>query len=221
MLRLVELEHELTEPESSLSRPPRRRMIDVTFADAPVDVHWVAFENYYTASVTVLHTNSPPIDPQPRWTCALGQLRLMASAHCEDDAQDRHELHATAFADGFDATRVTRLRFCLAQPSPAWAEHGLRRLKFYTARVATPTAWATLRPEPSLAAEEAEHADQLARGAGQLAALARQIRAALAQAPRPRPAAALAEHAEYVLGEWADEIVDVPLHPLRSREVES
>ena len=74
MLRLVELEHELTEPESSLSRPPRRRMIDVTFADAPVDVHWVAFENYYTASVTVLHTNSPPIDPQPRWTCALGQL---------------------------------------------------------------------------------------------------------------------------------------------------
>ena len=62
---------------------------------------------------------------------------------------------------------------------------------------------------------------QLARGAGQLAALARQIRAALAQAPRPRPAAALTEHAEYVLGEWADEIVDVPLHPLRSREVES
>ena len=220
-LASVELEHELSEPESSLSRPPRRRMIDVTFADAQVDVHWVAFENYYTASVTVLHTNSPPIDPQPRWTCALGQLRLMASAHCEDDAQDRHELHATAFADGFDATRVTRLRFCLAQPSPAWAEHGLRRLKFYTARVATPTAWATLRPEPSLAAEEAEHADQLARGAGQLAALARQIRAALAQAPRPRPAAALPEHAEYVLGEWADEIVDVPLHPLRSREVES
>ena len=66
MLRLVELEHELTEPESSLSRPPRRRMIDVTFADAPVDVHWVAFENYYTASVTVLHTNSRARDPQAR-----------------------------------------------------------------------------------------------------------------------------------------------------------
>ena len=148
MLRLVELEHELSEPESSLSRPPRRRLIDVTVADAPVDVHWVAFENYYTASVTVLHTNSPPIDPQPRWTCALGQLRLMASAHCEDDAQDRHELHATAFADGFDATRVTRLRVCLVQPSPAWAEHGLRRLKFYTARVATPTAWASRRSPP-------------------------------------------------------------------------
>ena len=77
-------------------------------------------------------------------------------------------LSATRSLSRFDATRVTRLRFCLAQPSPAWAEHGLRRLKFYTARVATPTAWATLRPEPSLAAEEAEHADQLARGAGRL-----------------------------------------------------
>ena len=73
--------------------------------------------------------------------------------------------------------------------------------------------------EPSLAAE-AEHADQPARGAGQLAALARQIRAALARAPRPRPAASLTEHAEYVLGEWADEIVDAAA-PAAQQEVEA
>ena len=83
------------------------------------------------------------------------------------------------------ASRSRRLR----------AEHGLRRLKFYTARVATPTAWATLRPEPSLAAEEAEHADQLARGAGQLALTAPDRRA---RAGAARPAASLTEHAEYV-----------------------
>ena len=46
MLRLVELEHELTDPR--LAEPAAAAaVIDVTFADAPVDVHWVAFENYY------------------------------------------------------------------------------------------------------------------------------------------------------------------------------
>eukprot|EP00965_Chrysotila_dentata_P217154 6189815-Pleurochrysis_carterae.AAC.2 len=34
--------------------------MDILFKSAPVHLHAIAFENYYTANLTILHATSPP-----------------------------------------------------------------------------------------------------------------------------------------------------------------
>ena len=137
--------------EGAPSTAPQQQYIDVHFANAPVHLHWIAFENYYCASLTILHCAQPAAAAGTSadgaagasaevWTPVVERLALMVNPHIESDAQAWHELHSSAFAPGFDAAATTRLRFCLCQPSPMWREHGLRKLTFYTARPPGPPA---------------------------------------------------------------------------------
>jgi len=137
---------------------PRQHLIEVTFPAGPVAVDYVSFRNFYTAAITVSHTNVradvDSLQPMhvkgrpPSWQVVVARLTLMADPHCEDDAQRYHELtHARHFAKEFDHRRVTRLRICCIQPSPSWREYGLKHLRFYSLE---PPSVPTLQPPPTL-----------------------------------------------------------------------
>ena len=239
---LQRLRHTMSTPAPGLERAPRRQYMDIDFTDAPVDLHWLTFENYYTASVTVLASEVHPTNKQVRWVPLVTKLRLMAHCHAEADAQMWHKLHVSQFEPGFDAKRVVRLRICMSQPSPSWRSHTLHHLAFYTVQ---PLAVPELLPEPELGQADRERCAKLAGGLAELATLAHAIRSTLAEVAPPPPssppppvAAAQAfgcdgdsgssgvdggvggapppiECAPYVLGEWEDEVVElVGMHSL-------
>ena len=161
---------------------PRQQWMDVTFADAPVGITHMSFFNYYCAAITISHTTmalgdidgrlskqAEQMGMRPAWTVVVPKLTLMADPHCEDDAQSYHELTTAHFMPGFDHRRVTRLRICCLQPSPAWREYGLRELRFYRTEVA-PTP--PLQPTPNLTAAERDLAATVLEqivGLGQIA----------------------------------------------------
>ena len=117
-MALQPLRHTVTTPTSALARPPRRPYLDVDFTDAPVDLHWIAFENYYTATVSVFSAEVDPSTKAVRWVPVVSKLQLMANCHLEADAQAWHRLHASQFEPSFDASRIVRLRIFMLQPSP-------------------------------------------------------------------------------------------------------
>jgi len=239
---LRQLRHTMRTPAPG-ERAPRRQYMDIDFTDAPVDLHWVTFENYYTASVSLLASEVHPTTKAVRWVPLVTKLRLMAHCHAEADAQMWHKLHASQFEPGFDTKQVVRLRICLLQPSPSWRSHTLHHLAFYTVQ---PVAVPQLLPEPELGQADRERCAQLAGGLAELATLADAIRATLAEVVPPPVAAtaaaaaaaraaggddgsvggggvgahvgALARPVEcvpYVLGEWDDEVVElVGMHSL-------
>ena len=215
---LRELRYTVRSPPSTLARPPRRQYLDVDFTDAPVDLHWFTFENYYTASVSVLSAEVHPVTNVVRWVPVVARLQLMADCHAENDAQAWHRLHASAFEPGFDSTRVVRLRIYMLQPSPSWHSHTLQHLAFYTFE---PLAAPELAPEPELSQADKERCAKLAGGMAELTVMSHAIRATLAEAAAARPrlgprgeaaAGALDACAPYVAGEWDDELEVASLH---------
>lgn len=163
---------------------------------------------------------------QPTWQVVVPKLALMASPHCEDDAQRYHELSTVHFAPDFDHRRVTRLRICCLQPSPTWREYGLRQLRFYT--IEQPVA-PMPPPPPSLSPVQRDLAATVLDHLVDLAQTAEQIRQTMAAVRNSRPIAGgyatsrrsanAANHdlAPYLVGEWSDELQldashDTPRH---------
>ena len=210
-VRLRELRHTVCSPPvaASSSRLPVRQYVDVDFPDAPVDLHWIAFENYYTAAVSVQSAEVHPSTRQVRWVPAVCRLQLMADCHAEDDAQAWHRVHASDFEPGFDPTCVLRLRIHMQQPSPSWRAHTLRHLAFYTLE---PLDAPALAPEPELSRADHERCARLTGALAELSTVAHAIRSTLAQAAPRRcdegeaPVGKLGGYAPYVVGEWDDEL---------------
>jgi len=162
---LHRLEATLTHsPASSSTAPPTtQQYIDVRFSGAPVELHCLTFTNFYTGSLTVLHSmhavgrkaevaprmrsaeDDAPAAAAGNWLVLVPRYRLMADPHCEDDAQAQHELGVADFAA---PGRVVSLRLCLAQPSPLWRLHTLNSLRFYTLKPADPISLAPLQLSP-------------------------------------------------------------------------
>ena len=208
-VRLRELQHTVRTPPSTGSRLPQRQYIDIDFPDAPVDLRWIAFENYYSATVSVHSAEVNPSTNKVRWVPVISRWQLMADCHTEDDAQAWHRLHVSAFEPGFDPTRVLRLRIHMQQPSPSWRSHTLNHLAFYTLE---PLAAPVLAPEPELSRADRERCAKLAGTLAELSTMAHAIRSTLSQAaPQPSGEAgvgALDGYAPYVVGEWDDELTD-------------
>ena len=61
------LRHTMRSPPPALARAPHRQYMDIDFTDAPVDLHWLTFENYYTATVTVLSAEVHPTTSRVRF----------------------------------------------------------------------------------------------------------------------------------------------------------
>lgn len=184
---------------SAAAGGPRQQWMDVTFADAPVGITHVSFFNYYCAAITISHTTmalggidgrlskqAEQMGMRPAWTVVVPKLTLMADPHCEDDAQNYHELTTVHFAPGFDHRRVTRLRICCLQPSPSWREYGLRELRFYRTE-ASPTL--PLQPTPNLTAAQREVAATMLEQIVGLAEIASDIRKTLSSARAGRASA--------------------------------
>lgn len=206
---------------------PRQQWIDVSFTAAPVALSYITFHNYYCAAITISHTSMrAEDDPQaqqhmkgraPTWQVVVPKLVLMAAAHCEDDAQQYHELTSAHFAPEFDSRRVTRLRICCLQPSPTWREYALRQLRFYT--IEQPVM-PSMQPPPALAPADRELATAMVDHLVALGHISHQIRQTLASArestagrggaagTKATSARRGADHelAPYVVGEWADEL---------------
>ena len=208
-VRLRELQHTVRTPPSAGSRLPQRQYIDIDFLGAPVDLRWIAFENYYSATVSVHSAEVNPSTNKVRWVPVISRWQLMADCHTEDDAQAWHRLHASAFEPGFDPTRVLRLRIHMQQPSPSWRSHTLNHLAFYTLE---PLAVPALAPEPELSRADRERCAKLAGTLAELSTMAHAIRSTLSQvAPQPSGEAAVGAldgYAPYVVGEWDDELTD-------------
>lgn len=125
---------------SSKSSPMTAQYIDVRFIGAPVELHSFTFTNYYTASLTVLHSVRPAqmlevapkassssaagssdamadlvVSREGAWQVLVPKMRLMADPHCEDDAQSQHEVTAADFAGASVLSRISALRLCLSQ----------------------------------------------------------------------------------------------------------
>lgn len=217
---------------------PRQQWIDISFTNAPVALSFISFRNYYCAAITISHTSmraeSDPSAPlhmkgrAPTWQSVVNRLPLMAAAHCEDDAQNYHELTTAHFAPEFDHRRVTRLRIVCLQPSPTWREYGLRDLRFYSIELPSVPS---LQAPPSLSPDERELASTVTDHVIDLWSLAQEIRQTLApvragRARRPAAGAGIGSAARlaaesyeplapYIVGEWADELrllsVDAPM----------
>ena len=243
MARLLEADVSSTWSESSGGGGPRQHLIEVTFPSAPVAVDFISFHNFYTAAITISHTavrtEADPLQPMhqkgrpPSWQVVVNRLTLMVDPHCEDDAQQYHELtHTRHFVKEFDHRRVTRLRICCIQPSPSWREYGLKQLRFYTLELMHAPS---LQSPPALSDAQRELAstvhEQLV-GLGRVAGELRHTIASVAHPswhnePQPPRLSAThgscsrrAEHsrgtslAPYLVGEWSDELrvthVDMP-----------
>jgi hypothetical protein len=202
-------------------RGPHQAFIDVHFPEAPVDLQWITFENYYSASISILHSPQPAPTPAggsssdssaTRWVPVVDNLPLMANPHCEDDAQAWHEIHASQFSREFDAARTMFLRIFLSQPSPLWREHTLRKIAFYMASSAAPPAPAL--PLPHLSGPAADRCALLLERIGEVTNAARKIRATLAAAPPRRRTESDIVRA-YVLNTWDGELgsVELPTPP--------
>ena len=217
-VRLRELQHTVRTPHSTGSRLPQRQYIDIDFPDAPVDLRWIAFENYYSATVSIHSAEVNASTKKVRWVPVISRWQLMADCHAEDDAQAWHRLHASGFEPGFDPTRVLRLRIHMQQPSPSWRSHTLNHLAFYTLE---PIAAPVLAPEPELSGADRERCAKLAGTLAELSRMAHAIRSTLSQAaPQPSGEAglgALDGYAPFVVGEWDDELTDgATLHVVSS-----
>ena len=175
-VRLRELQHTVRTPQSAGSRLPQRQYIDIDFPDAPVDLRWIAFENYYSATVSIHSAEVNASTKKVRWVPVISRWQLMADCHTEDDAQAWHRLHASGFEPGFDPTRVLRLRIHMQQPSPSWRSHTLNRLAFYTLE---PIAAPVLAPEPELSRADRERCAKLAGTLAELSRMAHAIRSTL------------------------------------------
>lgn len=197
-------------PPSAGSRLPLRQYVDIDFPEAPVDLHWIAFENYYTATVSVHSAEVHPSTNKVRWMPVISRLQLMADCHTEDDAQEWHRLHVSAFEPDFDPKRVLRLRIHMQQPSPSWRSHTLNHLAFYTLE---PLVVPALAPEPELSRADRERCAKLAGALAELSTMAHVIRSTLSpvapQGSGEAAAGALDGYAPYVVGEWEDELIDV------------
>ena len=125
---------------TSASACTHQHFIDVSFADTPVQLHAIAFANYYCASVTILYRSknlkkgyTPEVAPtadrglsgcsgsassagvqqQDRdWQVLVSAYKLMANPHCEDDAQTHHEITVKDFQS---TSAIYSLRLCLSQ----------------------------------------------------------------------------------------------------------
>ena len=215
---------------------PRQQWIEVSFdRGSTVSLSYITFHNYYCAAITISHTNVRAEGDQrqhekgrlPTWQVAVPKLTLMATPHCEDDAQNYHELSTVHFAPEFDHRRVTRLRICCIQPSPSWREYTLRNLRFYSI---DPPSTPSLQPPPSLTPTERELAATIVDHLVDLGQVTHQIRQTLTSAREStvgrggangaaRRGAEL-ELAPYLVGEWSDELrlghFEVSSSPARS-----
>uniref|UniRef100_A0A7S0L245 Uncharacterized protein n=1 Tax=Coccolithus braarudii TaxID=221442 RepID=A0A7S0L245_9EUKA len=181
--------------------------LDITFADAPVELHCIAFANYYTATITVLHSQTAPssrsVGP---WTTVVSKLQLMTDPHLEDDAQAQHEIFCRHFERDFNWREVYFLRIIRTQPSPLWKRHSLRDLRFFSARSAPPAGM------PSGALQQREGAEKSTKRAEALSTelvallqVAHQIHNTLAEAS-PVGRRETERGQLYLVGEWEDEL---------------
>lgn len=154
------------------------RLTQEAYFSPPARLRGLVFQNYYSASVAVHVRGRKEPGENATWHVALEVTQLMDDAHFEDDAQEWHSFDLTApqraAADVLDAVHAIRLTYF--QPSPAWADFGVRRLgAFSRARRSS----AALAGEVSHAAEplglafaephwDGEHADLLAQMAAVL-----------------------------------------------------
>ena len=86
----VLLESMIRTVTSDTESGPRRHIIEVSFAGAPVTVQHVSFYNYYCSAITVSHTSMSKVELQTyakaseaAWTVVIPKLTLMADPHCE------------------------------------------------------------------------------------------------------------------------------------------
>jgi hypothetical protein len=107
-------------------KPPCRHYIDIDL-NKRSKVQFLAFRNFYVASITVqVKTFSEKDGLSADWKSVLTDYQLMADPHYEDDAQMAHVVNLTLdsvcktiYAD--PTTSLSKLRVYLLQPSPLWA----------------------------------------------------------------------------------------------------
>ncbi|KAL1510794.1 hypothetical protein AB1Y20_007080 [Prymnesium parvum] len=183
---LVPLAVQLTTSSDAAESSPRQHWIELTFKDGPVHLHSISFINYYTYSLSIMHSltraESDPMLPAhargrpAQWRRVLRKHQLMASPHFEDDAQAEHVLSHDFFEADFDTSRVVRLRFVCVQPSPSWARYSLRDIRCFALRTASPVS-----RTPALSAADAEFSKLVAEQIEAMAAIARQVRHTIAE----------------------------------------
>lgn len=138
------LECTVLEPERvdelGANRRSSRLMQEVHFPRA-VRLRALVFQNYYTATITIeARTSMPPRQHGPNeeamaessWRTILEPRSLMAEPHLEDDAQDWHTYDTHDFGERPVLDAVRALRFHMLQPSPSWADFGVRHLQCYS-----------------------------------------------------------------------------------------
>ena len=102
------------------NKRPARIYQDISL-EAAAPLRFIVFRNFYSASITVKYRQD-----NGAWATLVGDTRLMADAHFEDDAQLWHRIRVER------VRHVKDLRFYLNQPSPNWRHFGLKDIKVYT-----------------------------------------------------------------------------------------
>ena len=136
---LVELECDIRSPvylEPPLTYPPLNHMIrfgcqviDVVIS-APSSIECLAFQNYYTHSITIKFVKAGRSTSDPTsWQYCIKDRILMPQCHCEIGSQQRFIFGNEEFQQ--QLSNIQQIRIILKQPSSNWNSFGINDLTLY------------------------------------------------------------------------------------------